>query len=79
MVAFASISPPSSPSQSTWAWGYNPYGQLGEGSTNDSSSPVGAGGLSGVTAISAGNSHSVAHKSDGSVSGWGDNEYGEGN
>ena len=66
-----------------WAWGYNYAGQLGDGTTTDSSTPVqvlGAGGegfLSGVTAISTGRGHSLALKNDGTVWAWGYNVYGQ--
>lgn len=55
-----------------WAWGYNGFGQLGDGSSTNRSTPVRAGSsLTGVTAISAGSNHSVALKSNGSVWVWG--------
>jgi alpha-tubulin suppressor-like RCC1 family protein len=72
-----------------WAWGYNAGGQLGNGTfTNTSpfciSHPVqvidpsdSSGFLTHVSAISAGGSHSLALKSDGTVRTWGDNFYGE--
>jgi len=64
-------------------WGINSYGQLGNGDFADSSVPVdvlvAAGGdpLSGVTAISSGDSHTCALMSDKTVKCWGNNGYRE--
>jgi hypothetical protein len=63
-----------------WAWGYNAVGQLGMGSTGAPiASPTSIPNLTGVTAIAAGNSLSVALKTDGSTSGsvwtFGYNDY----
>ena len=64
------------------AWGDNGSGQLGDGSTTDSSTPVqvvgvgGIGVLSGVVAIAAEYYQSLALLADGSVVAWGDGGYG---
>lgn len=66
-----------------WSWGYNSNGQLGNNTTTDSHVPVqvlgagGAGTLSSVVAISAGNYWSMALKSDGTVWTWGANSAGQ--
>jgi len=60
-----------------WAWGWNGEGELGNGSTANSSTPVQVNGLTGVTAISAGSYHSLALKGDGTVWAWGHNNEGQ--
>jgi alpha-tubulin suppressor-like RCC1 family protein len=60
-----------------WAWGGNHNGQLGNGTTTDSSIPVQVSSLSNVTAIVAGGFHSMALKSDGTMWAWGYNANGE--
>jgi len=62
-----------------WAWGTNFLGQLGVGGaiTYFCTSPMQIPSLSGVTAIVAGVTHSLALKSDGTVWAWGDNPNGE--
>lgn len=58
-------------------WGANDKGQLGNGSTTQSFSPVSVTGLSsGVSAISVGNNHACAVVS-GAVKCWGANESGQ--
>ena len=58
-------------------WGDNQYGQLGNGTTTDSSTPIGVSDLSGVTAISAGYWDICALLTGGTVDCWGDNQYGQ--
>jgi alpha-tubulin suppressor-like RCC1 family protein len=69
-----------------WAWGYNGYGQLGQGKKNtvDSNIPLpvmsnysSTRPLTGITMIKAGGSHNVALKADGTVWTWGYNGLGQ--
>jgi alpha-tubulin suppressor-like RCC1 family protein len=60
-----------------WAVGNNSYGQLGDGTTTTRSVPSTVLGLSGVKAIAAGSTHSLALRSDGTVWSWGDNWTGQ--
>lgn len=60
-----------------WAWGNNDKGQLGDGSTSGSKTPVQVKGLKGMIAIVAGAEHSLALKGDGSIWAWGNNSAGQ--
>jgi len=60
-----------------WAWGRNNFGQLGNGTTNQSDVPVQVSNLSGVIAVAGGAYHSVALKSDGTVWDFGYNGDGQ--
>lgn len=59
------------------AWGYNYYGQLGNGNTGtDTNVPVKV-QIDDVKAVSAGCDHSLALKENGTVWAWGRNTYGQ--
>ncbi|MDR0778642.1 MAG: hypothetical protein LBE48_04315 [Methanomassiliicoccaceae archaeon] len=60
-----------------WSWGYNKFGQLGDGTFVSGSTPAQVSGLANVTAITAGNNHSLALKDDGTVWTWGYNGNGQ--
>jgi len=60
-----------------WAWGDNGYGQLGNGTTSGTvNSPVQVGTYSDWRFVSAGESHTVAIRADGTLWAWGNNEFG---
>ena len=59
-------------------WGYNAHGQVGDGTTIGSTTPVDVIGLgSGVAAVSAGQDHSCAVATGGAVKCWGYNAFGQ--
>ena len=58
---------------SLWAFGRNPYGQLGDSSRTDRPSPVKV--MSGVKAVSAGEDHTAILRHDGSLWDVGNNIY----
>jgi alpha-tubulin suppressor-like RCC1 family protein len=60
-----------------WGWGFNQFGQLGDGTTVGRAIPVQVGGLADVVAISAGGYHGVALKADGTVWTWGNSDTGQ--
>ena len=66
-----------------WDWGLNTYGELGNNTTTNSSTPVQVSNLTGAIAVAAGDWQTVAVKSDGTVWDWGrnatDGQLGNGN
>ncbi|MCI1710858.1 MAG: hypothetical protein LKM39_11535 [Chiayiivirga sp.] len=58
-------------------WGYNGYGNLGDGSYTNRSTPVDVSGLTGIAAISAGYYLTCAVTTDGAMKCWGNNNYGK--
>ena len=60
-----------------WAWGGNSNGQLGNGTTDGSVTPVQVSEMSGVAAVAAGEKDTVTLRIDGTVWAWGYNFYGQ--
>jgi len=58
-------------------WGYNAYGQLGDNTITNKSSPVYVVGENLFVVVVAGGAHSLSMKSDGSVWSWGLNNVGQ--
>ena len=59
-------------------WGTNGAGQVGDGTSGtDRTTPVVVSGLSALAAVSAGGSHSLAVKTDGTAWSWGSNQFGQ--
>jgi alpha-tubulin suppressor-like RCC1 family protein len=59
------------------SWGFNEFGQLGNGGTTSEALPVAVSGLTGVKAISGGFEFSVALLTNGEVKAWGDEQFGQ--
>jgi alpha-tubulin suppressor-like RCC1 family protein len=59
------------------AWGADTFGQLGDGNSAQSDTPVLTSGLNFVSAIAAGKNHSLALLSNGSVVAWGADTSGQ--
>jgi alpha-tubulin suppressor-like RCC1 family protein len=61
-----------------WCWGYNAYGQLGDGTAIQRKAPVQVTALGAVVAqVSVGNWHSCARRTDGTLYCWGFNYGGQ--
>ena len=65
------------PSGSVDCWGVNPWGQLGNGTTNDSDVPVQVAALPAASAITTGTGHTCALDTSGHAFCWGTDSYGE--
>jgi alpha-tubulin suppressor-like RCC1 family protein len=62
---------------SAWAWGRNNYGQLGNNTTTNTSSPISVVGNHSFIKLSIGSETCAALKKDGSAWTWGRNDYGQ--
>src|SRR5437667_2052760 len=60
-----------------YSWGYNAYGQLGDGTQVSHSLPTVLSGLSDIVQVAATFSSSYALASDGSLWVWGENNQGQ--
>jgi hypothetical protein len=60
-----------------WSWGYNSFGQTGDGTTTNRHTPAQVAGLANIVKLRAGQSHSLALQNDGVALGWGYNATGE--
>src|SRR2546428_8523193 len=58
-------------------WGSNSAGQLGDGTTTYSATPVAVVGIAGAAAVTSGGSHTCARLPDGTVECWGLNDVGQ--
>src|SRR5581483_9112051 len=70
---------PSAPAQAAaagpiWAWGWDAFGELGDGVTSDGAPPRSVRVVSGAAAVAAGSAHSLALLPDGRVLAWGLND-----
>ncbi len=65
------------PDGAVWAWGWNGYGQLGDGTTGRRTTPVQVQGISNASSADCGSLHSLGLKDDGTVWAWGRNNLGQ--
>jgi len=62
---------------SVWCWGSGSFGQLGDGTTTNKSSPVSVLGEHSFTKVCFGSTFCLALRSDGTIFGWGSNSSGQ--
>ncbi len=67
----------SAASYGVMSWGYNRFGQLGDGGTKNLYAPLTLSEPNEVIAVSAGRVHSLALLTDGTVLAWGENKQGQ--
>lgn len=60
-----------------WAWGWNMDGQLGNGTTTNTTTPIQVGANNDWHLVSGGGSHTLAIKNDGTLWAWGSNYNGQ--
>ncbi|WP_176444885.1 RCC1 domain-containing protein [Paenibacillus herberti] len=60
-----------------WTWGWNEYGQLGNGTNKDQLTPVKLNGISDIHILNTGYYHTIALGSNALAYSWGDNTYGQ--
>jgi alpha-tubulin suppressor-like RCC1 family protein len=60
-----------------WTWGNNTYGQLGDNTGVDKSSPIQLGALTTWSQSASGGFQTLAIKTDGTLWSWGTNDYGQ--
>ena len=65
------------PGKTVACWGDNDYGELGDGNTNDASTPQPVTGLKNVVQIATGYFHACALLATGKIKCWGDNSDGQ--
>lgn len=77
IAAGSSISAAIKTNGSLYTWGWNVYGQLGQGDTSTRSTPTQVGSSTNWAYVKAGSSHMLAVKTNGTLWAWGYNGTGE--
>ncbi len=65
------------PGGDVFAWGFNGNGQLGDGTIEETATPVGVTGISEAVQVAAGHEYSLALLRNGTVMAWGENDFGQ--